>query len=104
MTALAGARAGIVGAMDEESRRRVLDVVAAIQPGEVLSYGEVARLAGIASARLVGRILADSDDELPWHRVIHADGTFAPHLADRQAALLRRDGVSVIAGRVARRD
>lgn len=90
--------------MDEESRRRVLDVVAAIQPGEVLSYGEVARLAGIASARLVGRILADSDDDLPWHRVIHADGTFAPHLADRQAALLRRDSVSVIAGRVARRD
>lgn len=79
-------------------------MIAAIQPGEVLSYGEVARLAGVTSARLVGRILADSDDDLPWHRVIHADGTFAPHLAERQADLLRSDGVSVIGGRVARRD
>ena len=70
---------------------------------QVLSYGEVASMAGVRSARLVGWILAASHDhDLPWHRVLRADGTPAPHLAARQTALLRAEGVRFVKGRIAR--
>jgi alkylated DNA nucleotide flippase Atl1 len=85
--------------MDVPTVERVRAVIEAIPPGEVLSYGEVADRAGVRSARLVGRILAESDD-LPWHRVVRADGTPTPHLAERQTALLRAEGVRFVNGRV----
>ena len=86
--------------MDDETVERVRAVVMAIPAGEVLSYGEVADRAGLRSARLVGRILAESDG-LPWHRVVRADGTPTPHLAGQQTALLRAEGVRFVNGRVA---
>ena len=86
--------------MDIETVERVRAVVAAIPAGEVLSYGEVADRAGLRSARLVGRILAESHD-LPWHRVVRADGTPTPHLAAQQTALLRAEGVRFVNGRIA---
>jgi methylated-DNA-protein-cysteine methyltransferase-like protein len=59
-----------------------------------MSYGDVAEYAGVGSARMVGRVLAlDSDDGLPWHRVLRADGTPAPHIRTRQLELLRAEGV-----------
>jgi methylated-DNA-protein-cysteine methyltransferase-like protein len=85
--------------MDDEIIERVRAVVEAIPAGEVLSYGEVADRAGLRSARLVGRILAESDG-LPWHRVVRADGTPTPHLAAKQSALLRAEGVRIVKGRV----
>jgi alkylated DNA nucleotide flippase Atl1 len=85
--------------MDEDVVERVRAVVAAIPAGEVLSYGEVADRAGVRSARLVGRILAESHG-LPWHRVVRADGTPTPHLAAKQTALLRAEGVRMAKGRV----
>lgn len=48
--------------------------------GEVRSYGEVAQQAGLGrAARWVGRALKDlpEDTNLPWHRVIRADGKLA---------------------------
>ena len=45
------------------------------------------------SARLVGRILAEDGHDLPWHRVLRADGTCAPHIATEQRARLRAEGV-----------
>ncbi len=86
--------------MDEEIEARLREVIEAIPVGEVRSYGEVAALAGIRSARLVGRYLADTPDAVPWHRVVHADRTFASHIAARQARLLRAEGVRVRNGRV----
>jgi methylated-DNA-protein-cysteine methyltransferase-like protein len=85
--------------MDDEIVERVRAVVLAIPAGEVLSYGEVADRAGLRSARLVGRILAESDG-LPWHRVVRADGTPTPHLAAKQTALLRAEGARIVNGRV----
>ena len=86
--------------MDVETVERVRAVVAAIPAGKVLSYGEVADRAGLRSARLVGRILAESHD-VPWHRVVRADGTPTPHLAVQQTALLRAEGVRFVNGRIA---
>lgn len=79
---------------------RVRDVVAAIPPGQTLSYGEVAARAGIRSARLVGRILSEDGHDLPWHRVLRANGTSAPQIAQEQAARLRAEGVLMVDGRL----
>jgi methylated-DNA-protein-cysteine methyltransferase related protein len=79
--------------MDDETVERVRTVVLAIRPGETMSYGEVAARAGLRSARLVGRILAVDGHDLPWHRVLRADGTCAPHIATEQRERLRAEGV-----------
>lgn len=87
--------------MDMEGLERVRDVVAAIPAGSVLAYEEVAVRAGLPGrARLVGRILAEDGHDLPWHRVLRADGTPAPHLAAEQLARLRAEGVLAEGGRV----
>lgn len=80
---------------------QVEEVVAGLSPGEVVSYGEVARQAGRpGAARAVGGVLRRSGRDLPWWRVVLADGRLAPHLADEQARRLRAEGVVVRAGRV----
>lgn len=87
--------------MDAETVERVRDVIAAIPAGTVMAYGEVAARAGLPGrARLVGRILADDGHDLPWHRVLRADGTPAPHLAADQLSRLRAEGVLAEGGRV----
>lgn len=82
---------------------RVRAVVAAIPPGETRSYGEVAADAGLRSARQVGRILSEDGADLPWHRVLRADGTCAPPIAVEQSARLRAEGVLLVDGRLPRR-
>jgi methylated-DNA-protein-cysteine methyltransferase related protein len=87
--------------MDDAAVERVRGVVAAIPAGSVLAYGEVAARAELPGrARLVGRILAEDGHDLPWHRVLRADGTPAPHLAGEQLARLRTEGVLAESGRV----
>lgn len=89
-------------AHQDAAHERVREVVAGIPAGQVLSYGQVAARAGLRSARQVGRILALDSDDLPWHRVLRADGWCAPHLAGEQLARLRAEGVTVVDGRVRR--
>lgn len=89
-----------------EPRERILAVIRALPPGRATSYGEVARRAGLPRrARLVARILADNDDpDLPWHRVLRADGriAFAPGSRGfrEQARRLKAEGVRIERGRV----
>ncbi len=84
--------------MDEKTFRRVLRIIASIPRGTVLSYGQVADRAGLRSARIVGRILAENDVD-GWHRVLRSDGSPAAHLAAKQTALLRAEGVRFKNGR-----
>ncbi|MGH4014692.1 MAG: MGMT family protein [Pseudonocardiaceae bacterium] len=87
--------------MDDGQQEQVRQVVAGIPVGHVLAYGEVAARAGLPGcARLVGRILAEDGHDLPWHRVLRADGTPAPHLAAEQLARLRAEGVLAEGGRI----
>ncbi|QGK68914.1 DNA methyltransferase [Allosaccharopolyspora coralli] len=79
--------------MDEETFERVRAVVESIPNGRVLSYGDVAALAGLRSARLVGRILSEDGADVPWHRVLRSDGTVATHLREQQLTRLRAEGV-----------
>ena len=79
----------------------VAAVVAAIDPGRVASYGQVAAWAGRpGAARAVGNVLAASSG-LPWWRVVHVDGRLLPGSAGRQRALLEREGVAVDGDRIA---
>lgn len=66
-----------------------------------MSYREVAEAAGRpGAARAVGRVLAGTDADVPWWRVVAADGSLrAPCRAD-QARMLKREGVKLSAGRV----
>ena len=78
----------------------VLAVVRRIPSGRVLTYGDVAALAeGDATARDVGQVLLrhGEADDVPWWRVLRADGTPPPHLLDRQLALLRAEGTPMAA-------
>jgi methylated-DNA-protein-cysteine methyltransferase related protein len=86
--------------VDQETAERVREVILAIPAGSTMSYGEVAAVAGLPSARQVGRLLSEDGQDLPWHRVHRADGSFAPHLAHEQAARLRAEGVRIVNGRV----
>ncbi len=90
--------------MDMALAHRMLDVVASIPAGRVSTYGDVAAAAGSPSPRLAGWVLSNlSDEDLPWHRVVRANGTPAPHLAVEQLARLRAEGVLSVHGRVSLR-
>lgn len=79
--------------MDEQLHERVRDVISSVPAGKVATYGDIAAVAGARSPRLVGRILAEDGEDLPWHRILRASGTPAPHLVHRQLELLRAEGV-----------
>jgi O-6-methylguanine DNA methyltransferase len=81
--------------------RSVLDAVERIPPGQVMSYGDVAELVDRPGAsRAVGAVMARYGAEVPWHRVVHNDGSCASHQVDRQLALLREEDVPILGGRV----
>jgi methylated-DNA-protein-cysteine methyltransferase related protein len=75
---------------------RVVRVVAATRPGEVVTYGEVAAEAGRpGAARAVGTVLRDAEIPLPWWRVVTAAGRLVPGLEAEHAARLEAEGVVV---------
>ena len=64
--------------VDEAYESRVLAVVAAVPRGRVMSYGDVAEYLGAGGPRQVGQVMSRSHGELPWWRVLHADGSPPP--------------------------
>ena len=80
----------------------VMGVLESLVPGEVVTYGDVAAEAGYpGAARAVGRILATSDGDLPWWRVVTTTGRLVPGHEVEHARRLRAEGVDVVDGRVA---
>jgi methylated-DNA-protein-cysteine methyltransferase-like protein len=78
----------------------VAAVVRSLEPGEVVTYGEVAVQAGFpGAARAVGNALARLDG-LPWWRVVTANGRLLPGDEHEHARLLRAEGVAVVGGKV----
>lgn len=89
-----------MAAITDADVEAVRALVAAIPLGSVTTYGDLAHAAGLSSPRIVGWIMRTDSADLPWHRVISASGKPASHLADRQLAALRAEGVAVMNGRV----
>lgn len=73
--------------------QRIWQVVAAIPPGKVATYGQIAQKAGMArAARRVGQALRGlpANTRIPWHRVINAQGRISlPEGSDSHA--IQRD-------------
>jgi methylated-DNA-protein-cysteine methyltransferase-like protein len=81
--------------------REILAIIESLAPGEVVSYGDVAHDAGHpGAARAVGALLASTDVDVPWWRVVRSDGRLVTQNPARQARLLRAEGVTVTADRV----
>jgi alkylated DNA nucleotide flippase Atl1 len=73
---------------------RILDAVRAIPEGFVRTYGDV----WPPAPRLTGRVLRASNAEVPWWRVVRADGSLAT--GEEQRARLFAEGVPFRSGRV----
>lgn len=73
----------------------VTKAIRSIPKGETASYSRVALMAGKpGAARAVVRALHSVRD-VPWWRVVRADGTLAVEVAEEQARRLRAEGVAV---------
>lgn len=88
-------------------RSALYTVLAQVPPGQVLSYGQLAALAGLGrAARWVGRCLSQLPEAstLPWHRVVAAGGRLSlpagSPAGDEQRRRLNSEGVQVRNGRV----
>ena len=79
--------------------QRVYAAVAQIPYGTVVSYGDIARMIGApGKARYVGYAMRHCPDDLPWHRVVRADGSIAGgDYAPLRELLLRQEGVPFLA-------
>lgn len=75
--------------------RLVLDTVDAIPAGKVMAYGDIAEYLGQGGPRLVARMMSLYGHEVPWWRVLRADGTCAAEVADEQWAKLRTERVPI---------
>jgi len=73
----------------------VYELVALIPAGKVVSYGQIAReLGNPRGARQVGWAMANCPPDLPWQRVVMADGSIAAgEWAAMRRALLEDEGV-----------
>lgn len=91
----------------KEFAAKVYAIVRAVPRGRVMTYGGIAALipppagtnwTGYARvrARWVGYAMAACPDDVPWHRVVNAQGRISPRpdlSSSLQRALLKREGV-----------
>jgi methylated-DNA-protein-cysteine methyltransferase related protein len=71
-----------------EREAAVLARIRATPPGFVRAYGDVSP----GAPRFAGAVLSATDaPDLPWHRIVRADGSLAK--GARQRALLEAEGV-----------
>ena len=85
---------------EPDINHRIWQVVAMIPCGQVATYGDVARHAGMpGAARRVGLALRvlPQDTRIPWHRVINAQGRISlpegSHSRYTQRERLEKEGV-----------
>lgn len=89
-------------AKEQGSFKQIHAIIAAIPPGKVATYGQIAAMAGMprAARTVVWAIHSPADEPLPYHRVVAKSGTLAPdHVfggAEVQRALLEAEGVGFL--------
>lgn len=85
--------------MIESFRDKVMEIVRNIPAGTVMTYGQVAKLAGSSrAARAVGNIMKQNyNPEIPCHRVVKADGTAGGYNrgAENKVRKLKMEGVKI---------
>ena len=85
-----------------QNTNAILTMINNIPPGQVASYGQIARLAGVPrNARQVVAILRSLPPRsgVPWHRVVNSQGKISerktPDCKSRQRILLENEGVEL---------
>jgi methylated-DNA-protein-cysteine methyltransferase-like protein len=86
-------------------RRTVYAIVRRVPAGQVVTYGQVAALAGRhRAARAVGGAMRACPDGVPWHRVVNAQGAISRRRRESgmltQRIRLEQEGVRLRRGRV----
>lgn len=78
--------------------KEVYRLVEQVPCGKVVSYGQIAwRLGQPRAARQVGWAMRCCPEQLPWQRVVKADGTVAGGMyADLRRAMLEAEGVQFL--------
>ena len=77
-----------------EREFRVLQRIRATPAGFVRTYGDVSP----GAPRFAGTVLASTSEDVPWWRIVRADGTLAK--GARQRLLLEEEGVPFRGDRV----
>jgi methylated-DNA-protein-cysteine methyltransferase related protein len=81
--------------MGRDSRTEaILERIRDIPWGHVQAYSDIDPVA----PRLVGRVLATTNEDVPWYRVVRADGSIPK--GRKQRDLLLREGVPMRGDRV----
>lgn len=90
---------GAETALDNDFAQQVYGYVALIPRGRVMTYGQLAALAGSPrAARVVGGLAHFGPEDLPWHRVVNKQGGLASGYyggRSEQARRLAEEGVNV---------
>ncbi|MGD9899074.1 MAG: MGMT family protein [Calditrichaceae bacterium] len=74
-------------------------LVSQVPPGQVATYGQIAKMVGSCTPRMVGYAMAalPSGSDIPWQRVINSQGGVSPRSDGngdlRQRLLLEAEGV-----------
>jgi methylated-DNA-protein-cysteine methyltransferase-like protein len=83
---------------DANFREKVEACMAEVPYGHVVTYGDLAGLAGQANAsRVVGGIAHFGNPDLPWHRLVNRFGGLAAGFhggREAQAQLLLQEGIT----------
>lgn len=91
----------------QQRKEAIYLALAQIPKGKVITYGNLAKLAGMPNgARLAGRLMCELPEgsRLPWHRVINAQGKLSlPIDSDsyrEQIKRLEKEGVVINNGKI----
>lgn len=97
----------VTGALHDPRKTALYTVLAQVPAGCVVTYGQLAEMAGLGrAARWVGRTLSQLPEgsALPWHRVLGAGGKLSlgagTASGDEQRARLRGEGLAITNNRV----
>ena len=83
---------------DKSYRERVFEIVRQIPSGRVMTYGQIAEILGEGyTPRTVGYVMNAAEKDVPWQRVINAQGACSTgHVVlpvDLQQRMLEDEGV-----------
>lgn len=86
--------------VDNEFKNRVYELVAQIPKGKLMTYGQIAALAGASwAAWEVGQIAHTGPKDLPWQRVVNKQGGLASGYPnggrERHKMILESEGYQV---------
>ena len=84
--------------MNADRAQEVLRRVRSVPEGRVTTYGDLSP----AAPRFAGAVLSKTDEDVPWQRIVRADGSLPK--GERQRRLLEAEGVPFRGERVDMRE